>query len=97
VADRNQLFELANRHIQCLATGIKHKTVGLLEKLLRELLQAGLSCPGFSERQKYTLCMNSQIESEINKLSVMSKWFPFDTLSNKPDFDEDIHIVSSAC
>ncbi|KAL4772638.1 hypothetical protein BDW60DRAFT_222251 [Aspergillus nidulans var. acristatus] len=91
VADRNQLFELANRHIQCLATGIKHKTVGLLEKLLRELLQAGLSCPGFSERQKYTLCMNSQIESEINKLSVMSKWFPFDTLSNKPDFHEDIH------
>ncbi|KAL4989472.1 hypothetical protein BDW68DRAFT_195972 [Aspergillus falconensis] len=92
VEDRNQLFELANRHIQCLATGIKHKTVGLLEKLLRELLQAGLKCPGFNERQKYTLCMNSQIESEINKLSDMSKWFPFDTLSNKPNFHEDIHM-----
>ncbi|KAL4977869.1 hypothetical protein BDW66DRAFT_165294 [Aspergillus desertorum] len=92
VEDRNQLFELANRHIQCLATGIKHKTVGLLEKLLRELLQACLRCPGFNERQKYTLCMNSQIESEIKKLPDMNKWFPFDTLSFKPDFHEDIHM-----
>ncbi|KAL4904694.1 hypothetical protein BDW74DRAFT_185559 [Aspergillus multicolor] len=91
VHDRNALFELANRHILSLASRIHQKTVGLSRKLLQELLQAGLKCPGFNERQKYTLCINSGIELEINKLSDMAKWFPFDTLSNKPNFHEAIH------
>ncbi|KAL4917768.1 hypothetical protein BDW62DRAFT_218053 [Aspergillus aurantiobrunneus] len=92
VHDRNQLFELANRHIQTLVARIKRfNTVGLDQKLLNDLLQAGLKCPAFNERQKYTLCMNSEISSEINKLPEMSKWFPFDTLARMPNFHEEIH------
>ncbi|KAL4936741.1 hypothetical protein BDV06DRAFT_233056 [Aspergillus oleicola] len=93
VHDRNQLFELANRHIKCLVERMqKTNTVGLDQKLLHDLLQAGLKCPAFNERQKYTLCINSEISTEINKLPELSKWFPFDTLARMSNFQEDIHI-----
>ncbi|KAL4883856.1 hypothetical protein BJY04DRAFT_215750 [Aspergillus karnatakaensis] len=93
VNDRNQLFELANRHIKSLVARIKKQnTVGLDQKLLLDLLQAGLKCPAFNERQKYTLCVNSEITPEISKISELSKWFPFDTLGRMPNFHEDIHV-----
>jgi len=96
VHDRNQLFELVNRHIQSLVSRIKRvNTVGLDQKLLNDLLQAGLKCPTFNERQKYTLCINSEISSEIIKLPETSKWFPFDSLARKPNFNEDIYTVRS--
>lgn len=93
--DRNQLFELVNRHIQSLVSRIKRvNTVGLDQKLLNDLLHAGLKCPTFNERQKYTLCINSEISSEIVKLPETSKWFPFDSLARKPSFNADIYTVS---
>ncbi|PYH97677.1 hypothetical protein BO71DRAFT_372740 [Aspergillus ellipticus CBS 707.79] len=93
VHDRNQLFELINRHIISLVSRMrKSNTVGLDQRLLRELLQAGLNCPGFNERQKYTLCVNSEEQSEISKVPDMSKWFPFDTLVNLPNFDYGTHM-----
>ncbi|KAL4924768.1 uncharacterized protein BDV17DRAFT_205362 [Aspergillus undulatus] len=92
VHDRNQLFELVNRHIKSLVDRMdKSNTVGLDQKLLHELLHAGLKCPAFNERQKYTLCVNSEIDTEINKLPDMSKWFPFDTLTRMPNFHEHVH------
>ncbi|KAL3449285.1 hypothetical protein BJX65DRAFT_317071 [Aspergillus insuetus] len=92
VHDRNQLFELANRHIKSLVARIKrYNTVGLDQKLLHDLLQAGLKCPAFNERQKYTLCINSEISSEINKSPEIGKWFPFDSLVKMPNFPEEIH------
>lgn len=92
--DRNQLFELVNRHIQSLVSRIQRvNTVGLDQKLLNDLLQAGLNCPAFNERQKYTLCINSEISSEIIRLPETSKWFPFDSLARKPNFNEDIYTV----
>ncbi|KAL2830226.1 hypothetical protein BDW59DRAFT_177991 [Aspergillus cavernicola] len=93
VHDRNQLFELANRHIQSLVSRIKRvNTVGLDQKLLNDLLQAGLKCPAFNERQKYTLCIHSEISSEIIKFSEIGKWFPFDTLVRMPNFHDEIHM-----
>ncbi|KAI9370654.1 hypothetical protein BJX61DRAFT_544399 [Aspergillus egyptiacus] len=93
VHDRNQLFELANRHIQSLVSRIKRvNTVGLDQKLLHDLLQAGLKCPAFNERQKYTLCINSEITNEIMKFPELGKWFPFDTLVKMPNFHDDIHM-----
>ncbi|GAQ45660.1 similar to An12g08390 [Aspergillus niger] len=90
VHDRNQLFELTNRHIRSLVSRMeKSKTVGLDHRLLRELLYAGLNCPAFNERQKYTLCIHAGEKSEILKLGDMSKWFPFDTLVYLPGFDYD--------
>ncbi|KAL5341482.1 hypothetical protein BJX70DRAFT_395867 [Aspergillus crustosus] len=97
VHQRNQLFELTNRHILSLVSRKKRmNTVGLDQKLLQDLLQAGLQCSAFNERQKYTLCMNSEIDSEINKLPDLSKWFPFDTLGRMSNFDEDIHMYFAA-
>ncbi|KAL4805829.1 hypothetical protein BDV18DRAFT_160698 [Aspergillus unguis] len=93
VHDRNQLFDLANRHILALSLRIRtENTVGLDQKLLHDLIQAGLKCPAFNERQKYTLVTNSDIPSEISKLSALSKWFPFDTLARKPDTAEEINM-----
>jgi hypothetical protein len=67
--------------------------VGLDQKLLYDLLHAGLNCPAFNERQKYTLCINSEISSEINKFPEIGKWFPFDSLVKMPNFPEEIHRV----
>ncbi|KAL4793995.1 hypothetical protein BDV19DRAFT_399811 [Aspergillus venezuelensis] len=92
VYHRNRLFELTNRHIKCLVERMqKTNTVGLDQKLLQDLLHAGLKCPAFNDRQKYTLCMHSEISSEINKMPESRRWFPFDTLARMPNYHEDIH------
>ncbi|RHZ53764.1 hypothetical protein CDV55_103813 [Aspergillus turcosus] len=89
VHDRNQLFELVNRHILSLVARVKRSnTVGLDQRLLRELLYAGLNCPAFNDRQKYTLCVNSEDTAEILKFPDMGKWFPFDTLVKSPKIEE---------
>ncbi|KAH1602698.1 hypothetical protein KXX44_003524 [Aspergillus fumigatus] len=89
VHDRNQLFELVSRHILSLVARVKRSnTVGLDQRLLRELLYAGLNCPAFNERQKYTLCVNSEDTTEILKFPDMGKWFPFDTLVKLPKSEE---------
>ncbi|KAL3460656.1 hypothetical protein BJX64DRAFT_300592 [Aspergillus heterothallicus] len=97
VHDRNQLFELANRHIMSLVSRIKRvDTVGLDQKLLYDLLQAGLKCPAFNERQKYTFCFNSEISTEIKRFPEIGKWFPFDCLVKMPSFAEEIHMYYAA-
>ncbi|GES63151.1 hypothetical protein ATEIFO6365_0014019900 [Aspergillus terreus] len=88
VDDRNQLFELTNRHILSLVSRIqKSNTIGLDQRLLRSLLHAGLDCPAFNDRQKYTLCVNSEDMSEIVNFPDFGKWFPFDTLVSLPNAD----------
>ncbi|KAE8349928.1 hypothetical protein BDV28DRAFT_160061 [Aspergillus coremiiformis] len=90
VDDRNQLFDMTNRHLISLVTRIdRTRTMGLDQNLLRELLYAGLNCPAFNGRQKYTLCVNSNMESEIPKFPEISKWFPFDTLVQFPNMNKD--------
>ncbi|KAE8159397.1 hypothetical protein BDV40DRAFT_290942 [Aspergillus tamarii] len=90
VDDRNQLFELTNRHLISLASRIdRTQTMGLDQNLLRDLLYAGFNCPAFNERQKYTLCVNSNLAPEIARFPDISKWFPFDTLVQLPDFNKD--------
>ena len=94
VHDRNTLFEMVNRQIKSLVFRLKTtKTIGLDQRLLRDLLYAGLSCPTFNERQKFPLCVNSEDITEILKFPEMGKWFPFDTLVKMPNFDEDTLLV----
>ncbi|KAB8231875.1 hypothetical protein BDV23DRAFT_195447 [Aspergillus alliaceus] len=96
VDDRNQLFEMANRHLLSLASRIeKTHTMGLDQNLLRDLLYAGLNCPAFNERQKYTLCVNSGLEAEIARFPEISKWFPFDTLVQLPNYNKDALLYYS--
>lgn len=94
--DRNLLFELVNRQIKALVTRMKRcNTIGLDQRLLRELLYAGIKCPTFNERMKYTLCANSEDQTEILRFQDMGKWFPFDTLVKLPNFDEQVLLVCS--
>lgn len=93
VHDRNCLFEMVNRQIKALVARVKKSnTVGLDQRLLRDLLKAGLSCPAFNDRQKYTLCVNSEELSEILKFD-MGKWFPFDSLVKMPKHDDRTLMV----
>ncbi|KAB8255150.1 hypothetical protein BDV32DRAFT_154517 [Aspergillus pseudonomiae] len=95
VDDRNQLFDLTKRHLISLASRIdRTQTMGLDQNLLRDLLYAGFNCPAFNERQKYTLCVNSNLAPEIARFPDISKWFPFDTLVQLPDFNKDTILVS---
>ncbi|KAA8643444.1 hypothetical protein EYZ11_008422 [Aspergillus tanneri] len=92
VDERNQLFDMTNRHIMSLVSRIKRSnTVGLDQRLLRDLLYAGLNCPAFNERQKYTLCVNSEDMREILRFSDLDKWFPFDTLVKIPQHSRTTH------
>lgn len=86
---------MVNRQIKALVTRVnKCNTVGLDQRLLRGLLKAGLECPAFNERQKYTLCVNSEELGEIMKFDA-GKWFPFDTLARMPKRDDRILMVRS--
>jgi hypothetical protein len=88
------LFELVSRQIKALVARMKKcNTVGLDQRLLRELLYSGLKCPAFNERMKYTLCANSEDQTEILRFQDMGKWFPFDTLVKLPNFDEQTLLV----
>ncbi|KAH8431598.1 uncharacterized protein LDX57_009256 [Aspergillus melleus] len=96
VHERNQLFELINRHILSLVSRMKRaNTIGLDNRLLRELLYAGLNCPAFNERQKYTLCINSEDMSEIVRFPEAGKWHPFDSLVRIPFFSSMTNLYYS--
>ena len=71
----------------------KSNTMGLDQRLLRDLLYSGLKCPAFNERMKYTLCTNSEDYTEIMRFPDMGKWFPFDALVKLPKFDEQTMLV----
>lgn len=94
VTDRNLLFDMVNRQIKALVASINRTNiVGLDQRLLRDLLYSGLRCPAFNERMKYTLCVNSEDQTEILRFPDMGKWFPFDTLVKLPKFDEQTLLV----
>lgn len=95
VEDRNQLFTVTLRHINALLPKVeKSKVVGLDRRLLTELLDAGLKCPGFNERQKFALFMTSK-STEYHRLSATARYWPFDTLSMKANTSDAIMMVSS--
>jgi hypothetical protein len=96
VEDRNQLFAVTLRHIVALLSKIeKSKAVGLDQKLLTDLLEAGLQCPGFNERQKFALVMASKIPTQYHRLSAIARYWPFDTLSMKANTSDAAMTVCS--
>lgn len=88
------LFEAVNRQLKALVVKVrKSNTMGLDQKLLYDLLQAGLNCPAFNERQKFTLSVNSEDILEMLKFPDVGKYFPFDTLVRLPGYDEGVLMV----
>ncbi|KAL2002229.1 hypothetical protein VTN02DRAFT_376 [Thermoascus thermophilus] len=91
IDDRNMLFEAVNRQLKALVARVrKSNTMGLDQKLLYDLLQAGLNCPAFNERQKFTLSVNTEDILEMLKFPDVGKYFPFDTLVRLPGYDEGV-------
>jgi hypothetical protein len=71
VHDCNQLLELVNQHILPLIAWVKRLNATCPDqRLLRELLYAGLNCRAFNERQKYILCANSEDTTAISKFPI---------------------------
>ena len=94
VEDRNQLFSANHRQIMALVSRIEGgKTVGLDHRLLNDLLNAGLKCPGFNERQKFALVMASKVTNQQSRLSLTAHYWPFDTLNMKPNTSNGKMIV----
>jgi hypothetical protein len=93
------MFQAINRQVTTLASkATKSRTVGLDQKLLHDLLQAGYRCPGFNDRQKFTLAANSMNPQEIANFPDIAKFWPFDTLSTKPTASqEDIFVRFPPC
>jgi hypothetical protein len=72
--------------IQTLVGRIKNKnTVGLDLRLLQELVQTGIGCPGFNPRMKWSFAHLSKEQPIIDSLDQgYCLYFPFDTLNYVP-------------
>lgn len=92
--DRDKLFNALNRQILALTARMKEKTVpGLDQRLVMELLRAGCNCPGFNERQKFTLVCNSE-EPPLWPIVFpdLVHYWPFDALAKSIDVSEQ-HLM----
>ncbi|KAJ5427394.1 hypothetical protein N7465_002464 [Penicillium sp. CMV-2018d] len=86
VHHRMALFKTLGTLIRTLVERMqKSNTVGLDIRLLNELVRAGINCPAFNPRMKYSLAWWSQDQRGIESLDY--GWclcFPFDTLTYLP-------------
>ncbi|KAJ5143524.1 Nucleotide-binding alpha-beta plait [Penicillium bovifimosum] len=86
VHHRNALFLTLCKLIRILVASIKrNRTIGLDSRLLTELVQAGIECPGFNPRMKYCFAWYSEDQQAI--MSLDHDWclyFPYDTMTYLP-------------
>ncbi|KAL1956397.1 hypothetical protein VTO42DRAFT_7380 [Malbranchea cinnamomea] len=88
VEDRNTLFYALINQLKALLPLVKRKkTLGLNERLLDDLLFAGLRCPVFNERQKFALYKAAGRDPKV-AMPISSVCWPFDTLIRKPSATE---------
>lgn len=66
------------------------QTIGLDSRLVWELLEAGLRCPVFNDRQKFVL--NIAAKNYRVAASPTARFWPFDTLTRKPNATEE-HVM----
>ncbi|PGH08645.1 hypothetical protein GX51_01165 [Blastomyces parvus] len=94
VEDRNQIFSATLRLIYALVPQVERgQTIGLDSRLARELLEAGLRCPVFNERQKFILNVAAKNHQAVT--SPTARFWPFDTLTRKPNATEE-HVMQYA-
>ena len=78
--------------LTALVPQVKRKqTLGLNERLLNELLNAGLRCPGFNERQKFFLHNTAGHNAKLF-MPYSSACWPFDVMIRKPGATEP-HVL----
>ncbi|KAG5293249.1 RRM (RNA recognition motif) superfamily domain-containing protein [Histoplasma capsulatum G186AR] len=94
VEDRNQIFSATLRLIHALVPQVERgQTIGLDSRLVWELLEAGLRCPVFNDRQKFVL--NIAAKNYRVAASPTARFWPFDTLTRKPNATEE-HVMQYA-
>ncbi|OAX84714.1 hypothetical protein ACJ72_00911 [Emergomyces africanus] len=94
VEDRNQLFSATLRLIHALVPQVERgQTIGLDSRLVQELLDAGLRCPVFNDRQKFVLNIATKNYSVV--ASPSARFWPFDTITRKPNATEE-HVMQYA-
>ncbi|KAJ5166148.1 uncharacterized protein N7482_004929 [Penicillium canariense] len=83
---RNKLYETLRTMIEALLERLcAGRTVGLDRRLLSELLRAGLECPAFNPRMKWTLATCSDEQQILSRMhEAWLPYFPFDTLTWLP-------------
>lgn len=71
-------------------------TVGLTDQLLRDLVDAGMKCPAFGERQRFAIANQAQPWIGYSQLSPFSSSWPFEVLRarNGEGVTDDIVSVS---
>ncbi|PGH13207.1 hypothetical protein AJ79_03764 [Helicocarpus griseus UAMH5409] len=96
VEDRNQLFSATLRLLHALVPQVERgKTIGLDSRLVGELLEAGLRCPVFNERQKFVLNIAAKNYGAATTTSPTARFWPFDALTRKHNATED-HVLQYA-
>ncbi|EEP79641.1 predicted protein [Uncinocarpus reesii 1704] len=90
VEDRNRLHFACFSQLQALAPRVAEKrTLGLDSRLILDLLNAGLSCPTFTDRQKVALYSAAGDPNTYNTSPVSIRFWPFDTLARKANVTEE--------
>lgn len=93
VADRNKLFKAVEKQLKALVPQVKRKqTLGLNERLLNDLLNSGLRCPSFNERQKFYLHIAVGHNAKFF-MPFSSACWPFDVMIRKPGATEPQVLV----
>ncbi|KAJ5612154.1 hypothetical protein N7510_005348 [Penicillium lagena] len=84
---RQKLYDTLRSMILALVQRMeKEKTVGLDDRLVRELVLAGLSCPVFNPRMKYSLGIFGKCRDIVANMNwEYSVYFPFDSLILLPN------------
>ncbi|WEW56727.1 hypothetical protein PRK78_002176 [Emydomyces testavorans] len=85
VEQRNSLYYACYRQLQALVPRVaEQKTLGLDRRLLLDLLNAGLRCPTFNDRQKAALHIAANDMNAYKNTPETLKYWPFDILIRKP-------------
>ncbi|KAJ5595544.1 Nucleotide-binding alpha-beta plait [Penicillium hispanicum] len=89
VTERNRLFRTLRFMVQTLIQILRYENiVGLDQRLISEMVMAGLRCPAFNPRMKFCLAYVGRQEQILQRMSEeMMLFFPFDTLTWLPPFD----------
>lgn len=98
VHERNELYKTLRDMIEHLLGRVDSgRTVGLDHRLVAEMVQAGLRCPGFNPRMKFRLAEAGRDRATLERMSQeYLTYFPFDTLTWMSPFDVTSLTVSAA-
>lgn len=97
VHERNKVFKTLLGMIESLVDRVESgRTVGLDHRLVAEMVQTGLRCPGFNPRMKFRLAEAGRDRATLERMSQeYLTYFPFDTLTWLSPFDVTALMASS--